>query len=181
MNPRTNTGTPAADGRFAPGDPIPMPFSLRPVLLFLGALVVLSVPLALGDRLARANGTACSAHMAGLETSRKSPVELVAFNSTDTELTLDLRLLDPSGNAVLERPGGLVVGPFKTAVVSLEEELSRDLAKKEKPYEGLVAVELVGSAPFSADNVIVHATQYFGKRKRPRGAVIVRPLFRDVP
>lgn len=157
-----------------------MPSSLRPVLLFLGALVVLAAPLAIGDRLARANGAACSARMAGLETSRKTPVELVAFNSTDSELTLDLRLLDPSGDVVLERPGGVVVGPFKTAVVSLEEELARDLAKKEKPYEGLVAIELVGVSPFAADTVIVHATQYFGKRKRPRGAVIVRPLFRDV-
>ena len=41
-------------------------------------------------------------------------------------------------------------------------------------------VELTGDAPFSEDAVIVHATQYFGKRKKPRGAVIQRALFRTV-
>jgi hypothetical protein len=157
---------------------------MRPILrnsLFVLALAAAAaVPLAVGSHLAHASAGTCSAHLAGLETSKKTPVELVVFNGTGEELTLDLTLLDAAGNSVLERPAGVVVGSFQTRVVSLEEELKRDLAKKEKPFEGLVAIELVGDDPFGPDDVIVHATQYFGKRKKPKGAVVFRPLFRDV-
>ena len=146
----------------------------------LAALLLTAGQLAMGTDLARANGAACSAHMAGLETSKSTPVEIVVFNSTASEITLDLRLLDTEGDAVLERQGGIVIGSFKTAIVSLEAELARDLAKKQKPFQGIVAVELTGDAPFAEDAVLVHATQYFGKRKRPRGAVIHRALFRTV-
>lgn len=153
--------------------------TLRITFLAVLAAAVLSVGvLTLRDGAARAAGTSCSAHMAGLRTSKKTPVEVVVFNSTGTDVTLDLRLRNADGDVVLERLGELLVGPFKTEVVSLEAELSRDLARKEKPFEGLVAVELTGGAPFEEDAVLVHATQYFGKTKRPRGAVLFRPLFR---
>ena len=153
----------------------------RAVLLTLSAATLLATSFVLVERAARASGTACSAHMAGLETSRKTPVEVVAFNGSGVGVTLDLRLLDAAGDVVLDRPGAIVVAPFGTAIVSLEQELSRDLAPKQRPFEGIVAVELVGAAPFADDTVIVHATQYFGKRKKPRGAVVFRPLFREVP
>lgn len=157
-----------------------MPTILRTALLVLTAAALLAAPFVVGDHLARAAGATCSATMAGLETGKKTPVEIVAFNPTGVEIRLDLRVLDASGELLRERPDEIVLTPFRTAVVSVEEFLSRDLAKKEKPYSGLVAVELTGDAPFAEDTVIVHATQYFGKRKKPRGAVIHRPLFRDV-
>ena len=40
-------------------------------------------------------------------------------------------------------------------------------------------LELSGDSGFRSDTAIVHATQYFGKRKKPRGAAVFRALFRD--
>lgn len=134
--------------------------------------------LALGHVAVRADGTSCTAYVSGLETSRRTPAEVVVFNATPAPVTLDLRLLDAAGATLLERPGGVEVGPYATTVVSLEAELSRDLPKKARPYEGLVAVDLTGAAPFAEDTVLVHATQYYGKRKKPRGAVVFRALYR---
>ena len=135
--------------------------------------------LAAGQFVARADGANCTAYLSGLETSKKTPVELVVLNTTAVEMRLDLRLYDSEGTLVLERAGGVVAGPFEMATVSLEEELSRDLERKEKPFQGLVAIELDGDPNFRSDTAIVHATQYFGKRKKPRGAAVFRALFRD--
>ncbi len=148
------------------------------LLAALAAATVAALPLLVGTGAVRAAGASTTATMAGLQTSRKTPVEVVVFNTTGSELTLDLRIIDTDGNTVLERPGGVVVGSLETAVVSLDAELSRDLRKKQKPFEGIVAVELAGDAPFAEFNAIVHATQYFGKRRRPRGAVVFRPVFK---
>jgi hypothetical protein len=149
-------------------------------MLRTGLIVVAgALALAFGHLAARADGGSCTAYLSGLETSKKSPVELVVLNTTGVEMTLDLRLVDVEGNLVLDRPGGVVVGPRAMVAVSLEEELSRDLARKEKPFQGLVAIELSGDPGFRSDTAIVHATQYFGKRKKPRGAAVFRALFRD--
>jgi len=137
-----------------------------------------AVSLAVGHLAARAEGTSTTAYLSGLETSRKTPVEVVVFNSTAVEVTLDLRVRDKDGGTLVERPGEVVVGPYATSVVSVEEQLARDLPPKTRPYEGLVAVDLTGMTPFAEDTVLVHGTQYFGKRKKPRGAVVFRALYR---
>jgi len=149
-------------------------------LLRTGLVVIAgALALALGQLAARADGAACTAYLSGLQTSKKSPVELVVLNTTAAEMTLDLRLVDADGNEVLSRPGGVVAGPRAMVIVSLEEELSRDLPKRTKPFEGVVGIELSGDGAFRSDTAIVHATQYFGKRKKPRGAAVFRALFRD--
>ena len=132
-----------------------------------------------GQYVARADGANCTAYLSGLETSKKSPVEVVVLNTTAVEMRLDLRLLDREGTVLVDRPGGVVAGPRAMVAVSVEEELSRDLARKEKPFEGLIAIELSGDPNFRSDTAVVHATQYFGKRKKPRGAAVFRPIFRD--
>jgi hypothetical protein len=138
-----------------------------------------AMALAFGHLAARADGGSCAAYLSGLETSKKTPVELVVLNTTGVEMTLDLRLFDKEGNVVLDRPGGVVAGPRAMVAVSLEAELARDLPKKVKPYSGLVAIELSGDPGFRSETAIVHATQYFGKRNKPRGAAVFRALFRD--
>jgi hypothetical protein len=152
-----------------------MRFLLRTCLVVMAAALLLAV----GQFAARAAGTTCTAYLSGLETSKKSPVELVVLNATGAEMTLDLRLLDSGGNEILFRPGGVVVGARAMEIISLEAELSRDLPKRTKPFEGVVAIELSGDGGFRSETAIVHATQYFGKRKRPRGAAVYRALFRD--
>ncbi len=142
-------------------------------------LLVGGLALAASQLVARANGGEWTAYLSGLETSKKTPVELVVLNTTDLDMTLDLRLLDKEGNEVLNRPGGVVAGPRAMTIVSLEAELSRDLPKRTKAFSGVVAIELSGDPNFNDSTAIVHATQYFGKRARPRGAVVFRALFRD--
>ncbi len=136
-----------------------------------------TIALVAGALVAHADGASCTAHLAGLQTGNKSPVEVVVFNTTAQELTLDLRLLDGDGNELVNRVGGIVVAGRGTAVVGVETELDRDLPKRTKRYSGLVAIELTGGAPFGSTTTVVHATQYFGKRKNPKGAVVFRPLF----
>jgi len=152
-----------------------MRWMLRTGLIVVATALALAVP----HLVARADGAACTAYISGLETSKKSPVELVVLNTTGREMTLDLVLLDTAGDEVLNRPGGVVVGPRAMAIVSLEAELGRDLPKKTKAFSGVVAIELSGDSGFGSDTTVVHATQYYGKRKRPRGAAVFRALFRD--
>ncbi len=120
----------------------------------------------------------CVAHIAGVETSRKTPAELVVLNTSNFELTLDMTLRAPDGSVVLDSTSAIVVPARGTVIRSLEADLSAAVPPKTKPYEGLVSIELRGAAPFAADSTVVHATQYYGKRKKPRGAVVLRPLFR---
>ena len=48
-----------------------------------------------------------------------------------------------------------------------------------KAYLGLVTAELTGDAPFGSTTTLVHATQYFGPRKKPKAGFVVKALFRD--
>ncbi len=134
-----------------------------------------------GAHQAQAAGEGCTAFLAGAQSGKKTPVELVVFNTTATAFTLDLIIRDPAGIELVNRPGEIAVAARATAIVSIEEQLSRDLDRKTKPYEGIVSIELVGDSPFDEEQVIVHATQYFGKRSKPKGAVVFRPLFELVP
>ena len=145
--------------------------------LILGTAAVAAV--AIGHLAARADGASCTAHLAGMVTGKKTPVELVVFNTTALDMTLDLRILDPEGTEILRRDGGVEVGPRGTAIVSIEEELARDLPRRTKAYSGVIAIELSGAGPFAPETAVVHATQFFGKRKNPKGAVVFRPLYTD--
>jgi hypothetical protein len=144
------------------------------LLMAAGALV-----LAAGQLVATAAGADCTAYLSGLESSKKSPVELVVLNTTAAEMNLDLRVLDREGNVLVDRQGAVVAGPRAMVALSIEGELARDLPKGQKAHQGLVAIELSGDPNFNDRTAIVHATQYFGKRKKPRGAAVHRALFRD--
>ena len=91
-------------------------------------------------------------------------------------LTTFLDHLIDEGRLVIDREDEISVNPQGSVFVSIEEQLGRDLRSRDV-YKGMVALEITGDAPFGEEAFLVHATQYFGKRKRPKGAAIHRPLF----
>jgi hypothetical protein len=118
------------------------------------------------------------AWIGGGEAGKQRAAEIVVFNTSGFPIPLDLRIRDSEGVVIVERLGELSVGPQQTVFVDVQAELTRDLARKEKPYQGLFSVELTGPAPFGPDDVVVHLAQYFGKRKNPKAAFVVRALFK---
>lgn len=132
-----------------------------------------------GGEARAADGAApCTAFLAGLGTTKGSVPELVVFNVTDTELSLDLTLRDGEGAVLVSREAEVVVAPRQTVFVDLLEQLARDLPRGEKPHAGPLAVELRGEAGFDASTAIVHVVQYFGSKAKPRAAYVLRPVYR---
>lgn len=153
----------------------------RHVLATLGvlaAVLVAAAALTLPVRVADADGSAaCTAHLGGLETAKKMVPELVVFNVTASELTFDLVIRGADGAELVNRPGGVIVPARATVTVSLQEELSRDLPPKTKAYTGVLSLDLTADAPFGPDSAIIHVTQYIGKRKNPKAAFVLRPIY----
>lgn len=151
----------------------------------LTVLLLVAAAFAVGQFTASATTSGSTAYIGGVEVDRKAPLEVTLFNTTNAEMTLDLLVRsvddhvgDPD-TVLVDRPASLTLGPRQTLIVDVGDELARDLPKKTKAYRGRVAVEVCGDAPFGPDTVAVHATQFFGNRKRPKSAYVVEPLFRD--
>ena len=117
------------------------------------------------------------AHFAGAQSDKKSVPELVLFNTTAAPMTLDLRLHAPDGSVLADRAGEIELGARQTVFVGLAEQLARDLPEGTKPYRGSFSVVVSGAEPFSESTVVAHVAQYFGTRKSPKAAYVLRPLF----
>lgn len=120
-----------------------------------------------------------AAHFAGVDGGKGAAPELVLFNTTGTPMTLDLKLVDPEGNVLVDRADEIELGFQQTAFVDLAEQLRRDLPRNVKPYRGSFAVVVSGGPPFDASTVVGHVAQYYGARARPKAAFVLQPLFRD--
>ena len=113
------------------------------------------------------------------ESKRGAPLELAIFNTTGSAMDLDLVLRAADGTEVINRLNEIPLGPRETKFVNLDEQLSRDLPRRAKPYRGPMGVEVCGTGLFSPDNVVLHVSQFYGRRVRPRGAAIFRPVWVD--
>jgi hypothetical protein len=118
-----------------------------------------------------------AAHFVGADSSKGATPELVLFNLTPTQMTLTLTLVDPEGTPVVHRVGEIELGSRQTKTVDLLEQFSRDLPRGQKPYAGRFAVVVRGAAPFDESTVVAHLAQYYGKRKKPSAAYVLRPVF----
>lgn len=127
---------------------------------------------------AGASGT-CTAYIGGASSAKGAVPELVIFNTTFSTLTLDLKLLDPDGQVLIDRPAEIVVNGQQTLSVDLLEQFRRGLPKSAKPYAGTFTVQIDGPQGFSEDFIILHLTQYFGSKAKPKAAYILKPVFRD--
>lgn len=127
---------------------------------------------------ARADGVSCSAFVGGADSSKGAVPELVLSNLTDSAMSLDLTLRDAAGQVLVSRDDEVALEPRATVQVDLLEQIRRELPGRTKPYAGLFTVEVRGDAPFAEDAVLVHVTQYFGSRKAPKAAYVLRPAFR---
>lgn len=121
-----------------------------------------------------------AAVVGGVDSSAGAVPELVLSNLTGASQTLDIVLLDASGNEIVNHPADVTLGPRQTVAVDLIEQLSRGLPKKTKHYAGLFTVEVRGDAGFTTDSTLVHVTQFFGTRKKPKAAFVLRPVFRPL-
>jgi hypothetical protein len=127
---------------------------------------------------AGAQATLSTAFVGGIETGRSAVPELVVFNTSASEMTLNLVLRSPAGVSLANLPAALTGGPRQ----SLYRDLRADLARagtKGRAYVGAFTAEVSGEAPFAPSTTIVHVTQYFGSRKKPRAAFVVRPVFNE--
>lgn len=131
-----------------------------------------------GRDTARAEGASCSAFVGGADASKGAVPELVLSNLTDSEMTLDLVLRDKVGVAIIDRQGEITLSPRATMSVDLLEQFRRGLPKRTKPYASLFSVEVRGVDPFASNTVLMHVTQYFGSRSKPKAAFVLRPEFR---
>ena len=118
-----------------------------------------------------------TAHFAGAQSDKRSVPELVLFNTTSTAMTLDLQLVAPDGSVLVDRAGEIALGSRQTAFVNLAAELAQDLPEGTKPYRGSFSVVVSGAEPFGESTVIAHVAQYFGSRKSPKAAYVLRPLY----
>lgn len=119
-----------------------------------------------------------TAYIGGVDTKAKSASEIVLSNLTSSSFTLNLVLRDTDGTAIVDRPGEITLNPRQTKAVDILEQLRRGLPLRTKPYAGILTVEVSGDPPFSEETVLVHVTQYYGPRKTPRAAFVLRPLVR---
>lgn len=127
-----------------------------------------------------AQSVTARAFLGGLETGKTSIPELVVLNTTSSAMTLDLKLRGPDGAVLANRAAALAVGPLATGTLNLQTELATAGASG-KPYVGTFSCELSGEAPFDQTTTVVHVTQYFGKRTKPKAAFVIRPIFAPVP
>lgn len=121
-----------------------------------------------------------SAFLGGLETGKTSVPELVVLNTSNSAVTLDLKLRAADGSVLVNRAAAITVGAQATAFVNLQTELAT-AGVSGKPYVGTFSAQVSGEAPFDQTTTIVHATQYFGKRTKPKAAFVIRPIFGPVP
>lgn len=125
---------------------------------------------------ARASGATCTAFVGGLQADKTSIPELVVFNTSGTPQPLDLVLRAPDGSALVTLPAALTVNGQQTATLDLRAQLAHAGAGG-KAYSGVFTAEVTGAAPFSEATAVVHVTQYFGTRKKPKAGFVVRPVF----
>jgi hypothetical protein len=142
----------------------------------LGAVALAGAAALAGFSAARAAGPTCTAFIGGVETAKTIVPELVVLNTAGADMTLDLVLRNAAGQAIVTLPAAVAVPARQTVFVDLQEKL-KTAGLNGKPYVGLFAVELTGEAPFGADAAVVHVTQYFGSRRKPKAAFTLRPLF----
>lgn len=121
-----------------------------------------------------------AAVIGGVDSSPGAVPELVVSNLTSAAQTLDVVILDTDGATIVSHTADITLGPRATVAVDLLEQLRRDLPKKTKPYAGLFTVEVRGDVAFTESNVLVHVTQFFGTRKKPKAAFVLRPVFRSL-
>jgi len=126
---------------------------------------------------ARAQAATATAYLAGLQSQPGFAPALFVFNTTAGTLSLDLVLRGPDGTTLVTHPAAMSVAPYATTSLDLSKELLH-AGPKTKAYRGVFTAALTGdAAAFSDQTVVVHAAQYFGSIRSPRGACIVRPLF----
>lgn len=133
---------------------------------------------------ARAAGSTIAAIVGGVDASATGTPELVVWNLGPQPLTLDVLVRDATGNAIANAAGTIEIPTRGTVTDDVKARLRAGLAKGAKPYAGFVSVELRQAASdvassFSSDTAIVHVTQYYGSRKAPKAAFVLRPLYRD--
>jgi hypothetical protein len=129
---------------------------------------------------ARASDTTCSAFVGGLQTSKTLDPQLVVFNTTDSAMTLDLKVRAPDSTVLADLPGSLVLGARQTIVFDLRPALAH-AGPTGKAYVGTCSIEVSGAAPFSQDTAVVHVTQYVGAPAKPKAAYVVRSIFSPPP
>ena len=129
---------------------------------------------------AAAQAATSSAFIGGLETGKSADPELVVLNTTSSSMTLDLKLRGTDGTVLADLPGSLALGPNQTIARDLRADLAQ-AGSGGRAYVGVFSAEVSGGDPFAASTAIVHVTQYFGNRKKPKAAFVVRPLFSSAP
>ena len=121
-----------------------------------------------------------TAYVGGVDSGSGAVPELVVSNLSSTEMTLDLVLRDTAGAVVASHPAEIALAGGQTLALDLNAQLKREVPRGKKPYRGLMTVEVGGDEAFGPDSVLVHVTQYFGSRKRPRAAFVLRPTYHAV-
>jgi len=126
---------------------------------------------------ARAQSAVTTAYFGGLQSQPSFVPQIFVFNTTAATQTLDLLLRGPDGTVLATHPSAMTVAPYATGVLNLTTELLH-AGPKMKAYRGVFTAALSGdSSTFSDTTCVVHAMQYFGSIKSPRGACVIRPLF----
>ncbi|MCE9637823.1 MAG: hypothetical protein K8T90_19155 [Planctomycetes bacterium] len=146
--------------------------------LVLAAILAATVSVGLWAARGAAADPVTAAIVGGVDSSAGAVPELVLSNLTSATQTLDILLLDANGDTLVSHAADVTLGPRATVAVDLLEQLRRDLPKKAKPYAGIFTVEVRGDAGFTESAVLVHVTQFFGTRKKPKAAFVLRPVFR---
>jgi hypothetical protein len=130
---------------------------------------------------ARAQSAVTTAYFGGLQSQPSFVPQIVVFNTTAGTQTLDLVLRAPTGAVLVTKPAALTVGPYATGVLNLTTELAH-AGPSMKAYRGVFTAVLTGDAgSFTGTTCVVHAVQYFGSIKSPRGACVIRPLISTPP
>jgi hypothetical protein len=130
---------------------------------------------------ARAQSAVTTAYFGGLQSQPAFVPQIFVFNTTGGTQTLDLVLRAPDGTVLVTHPAAMTVGPFATGVLNLTTELAH-AGPKLRAYRGVFTAVLSGDATsFTDTTCVVHAVQYFGSIKSPRGACVVRPLISTPP
>jgi hypothetical protein len=116
----------------------------------------------------------------GLQVDKTSVPELIVFNTSQVDMPpLTVTIFAADGTPLVTEPAALTldVGPRATATLDLKTALVH-AGPSGKPFSGVVTARVAGdSAFFSDQSAIVHATQYFGSRRKPRAGFVVRSVF----
>lgn len=144
-------------------------------ILMCAAATLCAAALLTGDA-ARAQSATTTAFIGGLRSDKLGEPEIVVLNTNGAPLTLDLVLRGPDGVALATLPAAMTVPASGTGTFDVQAAL-KTAGANGKAYLGLVTAELTGEAPFAESTTVVHATQYFGPRKKPKAGFVVRALF----